>query len=231
MDTYLKDMYLADMQNMQHESDALLDVAEPSGSGFRTTTLEALLGMLSMRPMSGYELRATMKRSTANFWQESFGQIYPALRRLVSEGWAEVSEVREANKRFSKTYALTDLGRAQLVEWMQVGCERQTIRDELLLKLFFGVQSSPKVLLVHVRRRREEFEADLARYKALEKQLPEAQGHNPGLPYFLITLGKGLADADAGIRWCDETIKTIETLEQMGTTSEHELMQQLQEAV
>ena len=227
MDTYLKDMYLADMQNMQHESDALLDVAEPSGSGFRTTTLEALLGMLSMRPMSGYELRATMKRSTANFWQESFGQIYPALRRLVSEGWAEVSEVREANKRFSKTYALTDLGRAQLVEWMQVGCERQTIRDELLLKLFFGAQSSPKVLLVHVRRRREEFEADLARYKALEKELPEDQRNNPGLPYFLITLGKGLADADAGIRWCDETIKTLETLD---TTSENEVMQQLEEA-
>ena len=42
--------------------------------------------MLNLRPMSGYQLRLTIRRTIGNFWQESFGQIYPALRTMVAEG-------------------------------------------------------------------------------------------------------------------------------------------------
>jgi PadR family transcriptional regulator AphA len=57
-----------------------------------TTTMESLLGVLSLRPMSGYEIRQFMERSTSNFWSESFGQIYPALKRMLAEGLVEVQE-------------------------------------------------------------------------------------------------------------------------------------------
>ena len=35
----------------------------------------AILGMLSIEPMSGYEIRQTMQQSTENFWAESDGDF------------------------------------------------------------------------------------------------------------------------------------------------------------
>ena len=43
----------------------------------------ALLGMLSLQPMSGYDLKKFTEESTANFWQENYAQIYPILRQLT----------------------------------------------------------------------------------------------------------------------------------------------------
>ena len=35
----------------------------------------AILGMLSIEPMSGYDIRQIMRNSTANFWSESDGKF------------------------------------------------------------------------------------------------------------------------------------------------------------
>lgn len=202
------------MLNVPLAQDERLDVPEMLlRSVGRTTTAEALLGMLALRPMSGYDLRAAMARSTANFWQESFGQIYPALKKLVAEGLAEVREEGGDGKRLRKVYRLTEAGLGRLGEWFQAPSGRQTIRDEVLLKLFFGVKAPRGALLAMMRERRASYVADLERYRALEVQLPKAQRGNPGLPFFLLTLRKGLIDAEAQMRWCDETIAALEEME------------------
>jgi PadR family transcriptional regulator AphA len=205
------------MLNLPVIADERLDVPERVlGAVGRTTTAEALLGMLALRPMSGYDLRAMMARSTANFWQESFGQIYPALKKLVAEGLAEVQEEGGDGKRLRKVYRLTDAGHARLGEWFGAASQRQTIRDEVLLKLFFGVKAPRGALLAMMRERRKSYADDLERYRALEVQLPKAQRENPGLPFFLLTLRKGLIDAEAQLQWSDETIAALEAMESSG---------------
>ena len=47
-----------------------------------SSTAYVILGMLSWRPMSGYEIKALVDRSTRFFWAASYGQIYPELRKL-----------------------------------------------------------------------------------------------------------------------------------------------------
>jgi PadR family transcriptional regulator, regulatory protein AphA len=49
----------------------------------------AILGMLSLRPMSGYDTRKTVQESIRFFWSESYGQIYPALKRLEAQKLVE----------------------------------------------------------------------------------------------------------------------------------------------
>ncbi len=49
-------------------------------------TPNALLGLLSLEPMSGYDIRQMISRSIGYFWSESYGQIYPGLKRLAAEG-------------------------------------------------------------------------------------------------------------------------------------------------
>jgi hypothetical protein len=49
-------------------------------------TAVVILGLLDLRPRSGYEIKRTVDRSTRYFWSASYGQIYPELRRLAKAG-------------------------------------------------------------------------------------------------------------------------------------------------
>ena len=53
------------------------------------STRYAILGLLSLAPMSGYEIRKVAASSIGHFWSESYGQIYPTLRKLVAAGLAK----------------------------------------------------------------------------------------------------------------------------------------------
>ena len=47
------------------------------------TSRYAVLGMLSIRPMSGYDIKQAIGESVVHFWDESYGRIYPSLQRLA----------------------------------------------------------------------------------------------------------------------------------------------------
>jgi PadR family transcriptional regulator AphA len=47
-----------------------------------STTPFAILGLLSIEPMSGYDIRRNLDESLSYFWSESYGQIYPSLKKL-----------------------------------------------------------------------------------------------------------------------------------------------------
>src|SRR5580698_5529051 len=102
----------------------------------KTTTTESLLGLLSMGPMSGYEIRQLIEESIGNFWSESYGQIYPALKRMVADGLAEMKEERAEGRPLKKVYSLTERGRERLREWLDLPVAEQVSRNELLLKMF-----------------------------------------------------------------------------------------------
>jgi DNA-binding PadR family transcriptional regulator len=201
------------MFNAPITPDSTVDVPEPQARRARTTTVESLLVMLSLCPMSGYQLRLTIQRTIGNFWQESFGQIYPALRIMAAEGLVTCSVVEESGERSQKMYALTDAGRVRLREWLELPCERQVMRDELLLKIFSGIEAPPGSLQRHVRDYREKVLEDLKRYREVEKRLPVVQKGNPALPFYLLTLRQGLIKAEALLRWSEEALLELKRLD------------------
>ena len=56
---------------------------------WRNAVTPVILGLLSLGPRSGYEIKTTVDRSTRFFWAASYGQIYPELRRLERDGLIE----------------------------------------------------------------------------------------------------------------------------------------------
>ena len=54
-----------------------------------TAVTPVVLGLLSLGPRSGYDIKTVVDRSTRFFWAASYGQIYPELRRLEDEGLIE----------------------------------------------------------------------------------------------------------------------------------------------
>ena len=174
-------------------------------------TGQAILGFLTWRPMTGYDIRKAMAASTGNFWSESFGQIYPALKRLVAAGDIEPAAAPAANRRAGRAYRLTPRGRDTLRAWLeQPPAAREPPRNELLLKLFFGRHNDPAVNARHVARHREQALARLESYAAIERDLRRRHDGHPDLPYWLMTVSYGRRVERALIGWCDDTLAELD---------------------
>ena len=88
-------------------------------------TAYVILGMLGWRPMSGYEIKSIVDKSTRFFWAASYGQIYPELRRLSDAGLIE-GEASPQGGRKRNVYRLTTAGRKELRAWL--GAEPAGVR-------------------------------------------------------------------------------------------------------
>lgn len=174
----------------------------------------AVLGMLSRRPMSGYDVRRAIEESVGHFWQESYGSLYPTLERMVEEGEVALeSEERSAGGRVKKVYGITESGRQVLAEWLRRPVAPHVERNELLLKLFFGAQVGPRASLEHVERSRAEAEGLLVALRGLERELLRERGSHPELPYWHLSIRAGLLGLEAHLRWCDEAREALNRLE------------------
>jgi len=172
-------------------------------------TMYAVLGFLCRRPMSGYDLKKAVEQSVGNFWKESYGQLYPILKRLSDDGLASKTDAGAGGKRTRHLYSITPAGRDALRRWLEEATEPQQLRNELLLKLFFGGRGDAAWSRRQVEQARERLVADLARYKSIHERLQREQSGDVDFEFWTITLRYGERDAQALIDWCDETITAL----------------------
>ena len=176
-------------------------------------TPNALLGLLSLGPMSGYDIRQLIPRSIGHFWSESYGQIYPGLKRLAGAGLVVKKTERGKGSPDRHVYSLTAEGREQLRRWLKVPVAKEVPRSELLLKLFFGAHVSPSVSREHVQAYLELHEKELQVFAAIAKKLRKEEANDPQLPFWLMTLNMGQHRSTAMVKWCKETLAELEKLE------------------
>ena len=100
-------------------------------------TAKVILGMLSISPRSGYEIKSFVDRSTRFFWAASYGQIYPELRKLEAAGLIEGTDA-PTGERKRTVYRLTPEGEQALREWLGTPPEVLEMRHEGMLKVFFA---------------------------------------------------------------------------------------------
>jgi DNA-binding PadR family transcriptional regulator len=111
--------------------------------------------MLRFGSRTGYDIKQKIEISTRFFWGASYGQIYPELKRLERAGLvAATADPRGGVKRTA--YRLTEAGERALHEWLADPRDHLfEMRDEALLKIFFGDLLTDEELLANVRARRE----------------------------------------------------------------------------
>jgi PadR family transcriptional regulator AphA len=183
----------------------------------KTTTAEALLGMLTLGPMSGYDLRQRIDQSIGNFWSESFGQIYPTLKRMEEEGFVTSLEEGKAGRL---VYSLTEAGKARLAAWLEVPPRLRAPRNELLLKLFFGRIAPVEPMRAHVLETRRKYEEDLVRYERMAPAICELHQGKPGLPFYRMALSYGIREARMIVEWCDETLAALHAIGANGAAAD-----------
>lgn len=109
-----------------------------------------LLGMLAVRPWTGYELTQQVRRSLRFVWPSSEGHLYREQKRLVDLGWATV-EQEPAGQRSRNRYAITDAGRRALDDWFATEPEEPHFQIEGILRTFLGDQGSHDDLVASMR--------------------------------------------------------------------------------
>lgn len=177
-------------------------------------TAYVILGMLSIQPsLSGYELQKAIKENFGSFWRESYGQIYPSLKRMAAEGLIEPCKSASTARKRRQEYALTDTGRACLREWLARPFQNDPPRNEFMLKLFFAREAAPGVAVAHVRELQERNRHMLATLEGIEKMAHEVQSKNPNKPYWMLTLGLGKALTVAALEWGESALKELAAME------------------
>jgi DNA-binding PadR family transcriptional regulator len=173
----------------------------------RTNKTEfAILGLLSLYPMSGYHMKAFIAQSIGFFWQESYGQIYPALRKLLSRGLIDRKVRRQKSRPDRHVYSLTARGRERLSEWLHAETDPEPVRQELLLKLFFGPTVDAKVHVQHVQTLLEQQTERLKTFERIEKTGLKPYENDPAYPFYRSTVRYGQYITRARMRWCRETL-------------------------
>lgn len=170
-----------------------------------TTTEAAILGLLRMGPMSGYDLRKDAERSVGYFWAPAKTQIYATLPKLVEAGYARARKVAQTSRPDKVVYELTEIGQEALRAWIaEAPLEAGHGRNLLLLKLFVAEQEDVAALIPQLDERRAEIQR-------LQDELVdlEAAGKGDVTPFQGLTRRFGFLYAEAVRRWMDEAEREL----------------------
>jgi DNA-binding PadR family transcriptional regulator len=176
----------------------------------RTSQTEtAVLGALSVEPMTGYALREAIRDVLGHFWSESFGQIYPTLAHLERHGYVER---RRSDRLRSSNFALTASGRARLRALLAEPIQPAPPRSGLLLRLFFGRQLGPKACRALLCEARDEALQRLQMFAELRREIDQEDQYPEDRPYWLLTISAGEHGTRATVAWADEAIEALDAL-------------------
>ena len=78
----------------------------------------AILGLLNIEPMTGYDLGKKFNFQLAEFWSAKHSQIYPELKKLVSEELIVFNVEIAGDVLEKKVYSITDKGRQCFIKWL-----------------------------------------------------------------------------------------------------------------
>ena len=170
----------------------------------RTSQTElAVLGALSVEPMTGYRLRAAITDTLGHFWHESFGQIYPALGALEAAGLVEREAATDTSPR-----RVTAAGEARLRALLAEPFSPPPARDPLLLRLFFGRHVPRELTRERLQRALEDAVSRSEEFARVRAEIEAEPG--PDAVYWLITLSAGEHAARARIAWAQEALDLLD---------------------
>jgi len=102
----------------------------------------AILGILSYKSLTGYDLKKIMQESPFMYWSGNNNQIYKALVELHKEGFVTNEVYHQDNAPSKKVYTITDEGLAELKRWSLSIPEEPEIKKPFLVQLAWTGQLS-----------------------------------------------------------------------------------------
>jgi PadR family transcriptional regulator, regulatory protein AphA len=170
-----------------------------------------VLGLLADQPKSGYDIKRDVEQVIGHFWKESFGQIYPVLDRLARQGLIRKNRSSTTGRQ-RNVFSITPKGQLELDRWLRAAPEPESVRNELLLKVFFGHRLPAAVLIEHVLALRERTEAFERLLAAGASEIASEDLDPRARTMMGLTLRLGVLVAQARLQWAREALDVLEKL-------------------
>ena len=113
-------------------------------------TKYVILGLLSESDLTGYEIKKIIDIRFSFFWNESYGQLYPELKKMVGNEIIQIKANDNTTKREKITYSITEKGISELKMWLCQPTEKENVRFEILLKMYFSNKADKEIGRAHV---------------------------------------------------------------------------------
>jgi DNA-binding PadR family transcriptional regulator len=187
----------------------------------------ALLAILAVEPMTGYDLTKHFSRSAANVWPAPHSQIYPELRKLEDEGLVTADSVARGDHGIKRTYSITGAGLDLLTCWVEEPAVPAPERDAFHLKATYfeygSFTSARRQFEAHLEHHEEQRRRWDAHAQVLERRattlmqrrleiMPEEL--HDALVAYKVHVYRGLAErARQEARWARRGIALVDALE------------------
>lgn len=175
----------------------------------------AILGLLSYRSMTGYDLKKMFDESINNFWAASLSQIYRELGVLQNKGYL-TSEIEKQNDRPDKRiYDITAEGKAAFRDWITKFPEKlsKEKRDEFTLRLFFGSNLSKQDLITQLERFSTEMQDQLQKIqyfnRMADQYVAQMKLFNGEDIYWKFILRRAQLNTETSIQWANECLEEL----------------------
>lgn len=162
--------------------------------------------------MSGYRISENCKDWFSHFWSESFGQIYPTLKKLLASG--DIVKCPAEPGQRGDVFAITKTGQETLRAWLETPAAPASKRDEFYLKFFSAdavSETAQRELLLQKRRNLEALIAD-ARSSLAHLEVIDL----PNSEHWILMVQAGLLTYEAELIWCNKAEKMINNRHKKG---------------
>lgn len=172
----------------------------------------ALLGLLSVRPMTGYEIDRHYARALGPWWETPRTQIYPKLRNLRSRGLVEQEHIIQEGKPNKRVYSIGPAGTTALTSWLVGPIRRTDMKNHMMMRLFLGNLLPPDTM----RELLENYRAEMAEWAhslrdARKKFSASLAGpYRTSVYYELLSLDHLIALADLEVSGTEKALRAIE---------------------
>ena len=129
----------------------------------------AILGLLQQEERTGYDLKTScFDRCVAHLWPADQAQIYRTLEKLVEQGWITCAVEIQHDRPNRKVYSVTEAGKDELIRWLQCSGPLPTLREPLLVQLFFSAQLPNEAIIQLLEQQLAAHHEKLAEYEMIE---------------------------------------------------------------
>jgi len=157
-----------------------------------------VLGMVQGEALTGYDVKKWIEASIGNFYKASYGNLYPALKRLTDKEFVTKVEQSQGG-RYKKYYQATELGKKAFTEWLSLPFDFSLGAPALLAKIYFFGQLPEKIRTHRLEDYEVYYRQSLRKLKAMEKNLSESEIETD---YFMqSTLYFGIRNTQTAIEW------------------------------
>jgi DNA-binding PadR family transcriptional regulator len=169
----------------------------------------AVLGLISQRPLTGYDLRKVFATTPMGHFSSSPGAIYPALKRLEEAGWIRGRAGQGRTGRERVAYEATARGLKILAEHLSQPVTPEDVTwhmDDLMMRFAFmdGVLGRDQTIcfLQEFATQIDAHVADLRRYFDGARQILPACGK--------LAMEYGLENYEMNARWARRAVEELQ---------------------